>query len=135
MKVFVTGATGLLGSNLVKVATEKHNAEVIAVIHRTKPIKSLPCTEELLDITDKQRVLRSTKKYNPDVVIHCAALVDAAFLEKNCQVGWKIFIEGTENIAFACQQTKTKLIFVSTDWIFDGLNPPYKENSLTTMEY
>ncbi len=130
MKVFVTGATGLVGSNLVKVAAEKYDAEVIAIIHRTKPIKSLPCTEEPLNITDKQRVFQSIKKHNPDVVIHCAALVDAAFLEKNCKVGWKIFVEGTENIALACQQIKTKLIFVSTDWIFDGLNPPYEENSI-----
>jgi len=130
MRVFVTGATGLVGSNVVKVAAEKYGAEVIATIYRTKPVKSLPCITEPVDITDKQTVSQSIKKYDPDVVIHSAALVDAAFLEKNHDIGWKIFVEGTENIAKICQETKTKLIFVSTDWIFSGLNPPYKEDSV-----
>lgn len=130
MRVFVTGATGLIGSNVVKVAAEKYGAEVIATIHQTKPLKSLPCTAEPLDITDRQKVFQSIKKYSPDVVIHSAALIDTAFLEKNHKIGWRVYVEATENIAKICQETKTKLIFVSTDWIFDGLNPPYKENSV-----
>jgi len=130
MRVFITGATGLVGSNVAKVAVEKYHAEVIATIHKTSPVKSLPCVTEPLDVTDKQKVFQSIKRYNPDVVIHSAALVDAEFLERNNKIGWKIFVEGTENIALACQKIQTKLIFISTDWIFDGLNPPYREDSI-----
>ncbi len=129
MRVFVTGVTGLLGSNVVKVAAERYGAEVVGTIHQTKPTKSLPCTAVPVDITDKQTVFRSIREYGPDVVIHSAALVDAAFLEKEHEVGWKVYAEATESIAKVCQEINAKLIFVSTDWIFDGLNPPYKENS------
>ena len=129
MRIFVTGATGLVGSNLVKVAAEKYDAEVIATIHRTKPTKSLPCTVEVVDITDKQAVVHSIKKCNPDVVVHSAAVVDAEFVKEHPDIGWSVFVAGTEHIARICQETKTKLIFVSTDWVFGSGHPPYKENS------
>lgn len=129
-RVFVTGTTGLVGSNVVKVAAEKYGAEVVGTIHRTKPTKSLPFITETLDIRDKQGVFESIKKYSPDVVIHSAAIVDLAVLEKNHKMGWEVMVEATENIARICQETKTKLIFISTDYVFDGLNPPYRENSI-----
>jgi len=130
MRILVTGATGLLGSNVVKVAAEKYGAETIGTIHKTKPLKPLPCALESMDITDNQQVIKSIEKYKPNVVIHCAALVDPIILEKNYSIGWKIFVEGTKNLANVCKKNNAKMIFVSSDWIFDGLNPPYRENSI-----
>jgi len=130
MRILVTGATGLLGSNVAKVAAEKYGAKVIGTIHKTKPLKPLACELESMDITDNQQVIKSIEKYKPDVVVHCAALVDPKILEKKHSIGWKIFVDGTKNLANACKKNNTKMIFVSTDWIFDGLNPPYKENSI-----
>lgn len=130
MRILVTGATGLLGSNVVKVAAEKYGAEVIGTIHKAKPLKSLPCALESMDITDNQQVIKGIEKYKPNVVIHSAALVDAKILEENNNIGWKIFVEGTKNLANACKKNNAKMIFVSSDWIFDGLNPPYRENSI-----
>ena len=130
LKVFVTGTTGIVGSNVAKVAAEEFGAEVVGTIHRTRPSKPLPCTLEPVDITDKKIVLEAIRKHEPDVVIHCAALVDAPFLERHRELGWKIHAEGTENIARACRETGAKLIFVSTDWVFDGTNPPYRETSI-----
>lgn len=130
MKILVTGATGLLGSNVIKVAAEEYEAEVIGTIHKTKPLKPLPCELESMDITDNQRVIKIIEKYKPDIVVHCAALVDPKILEKNHSIGWKIFVDGTKNLANECKKNNTKIIFVSSDWIFDGLNPPYRENSI-----
>jgi len=130
MRILVTGATGLLGSNVVKVAAEKYGAEVIGTIHKTKPLKPLPCALESVDITDKQQIIKSIEKCKPNFVVHCAALVDAKILEENYNIGWKIFVEGTKNLANVCKKNNTKMIFVSSDWVFDGLNPPYGENSI-----
>jgi len=130
MRILVTGTTGLLGSNVVKVAAEKYGDEIIGTIHNTKPLKKLPCALESMDITDNQQVIEIIEKCKPDVVVNCAALVDAKILEENYNIGWKIFVEGTKNLANACKKNNTKMIFVSTDWIFDGLNPPYRENSI-----
>jgi len=130
LRILVTGATGLLGSNVVKVAAEKYGAEVIGTIHKAKPLKSLPCALESMDITDNQQVIKGIEKYKPNVVIHSAALVDPIILEKNSSIGWKIFVKGTEYLANVCNKNNIKMIFVSSDWIFDGLNPPYRENSI-----
>jgi len=130
LRILVTGATGLLGSNVVKVAAEKYGAEVIGTIHKTKPLKPLSCALKPMDITDNQQVIKNIEECKPDVVVHCAALVDAKILEENNNIGWKIFVEGTKNLANACKKNNTKMIFVSSDWIFDGLNPPYRENSI-----
>ena len=83
-----------------------------------------------MDITDNQQVIEIIEKCKPDVVVHCAALVDPIILEKNYSIGWKIFVEGTKNLANVCKKNNTKMIFVSSDWIFDGQNPPYRENSI-----
>jgi len=130
MKILVTGSIGLLGSNVVKVAAEKYGAEVIGTIHKTKPLKPLPCALESMDITDKKQVIEIIEKCKPDVVVHCAALVDPITLEKDYSIGWKIFVEGTKNLANVCKKNNIKMIFVSSDWIFDGQNPPYRENSI-----
>lgn len=130
MKILVTGTTGLLGSNVVKVAAEKYGAEVIGTIHNTKPLKPLPCALEYMDIVDNRQVIEIIEKCKPDVVVHCAALVDAKILEESYNIGWKIFVEGTKNLANVCNKNNIKMIFVSSDWIFDGLNPPYRENSI-----
>ena len=130
MRILVTGTTGLLGSNVVKVAAEKYGAEVIGTIHKTKPLKPLSCALESMDITDNQQVIEIIEKCKPDVVVHCAALVDPIILEKNYRIGWEIFVKGTEYLANVCNKNNIKMIFVSSDWIFDGLNPPYRENSI-----
>jgi len=130
MRILVTGATGLLGSNVIKVAAEKYGAKVIGTIHKTKPLKPLPCELEFMDITDNQQVIKSIEKYKPDFIVHCAALVDPIILEENHSIGWKIFVEGTQNLAYECKKNNIKMIFISSDWVFDGLNPPYRENSI-----
>jgi len=107
MKVMVTGGHGLLGT-AVSQELEKNNIEYVAVGRNN------------FDITDKEKVMYEIKKYNPDIIIHCAAYtkVDMAEIEREeCE---RINVEGTNNVVQACKSIDATLIFISTDYIFSG---------------
>lgn len=129
MKVFVTGGTGLVGSNVIKVAQEKYQAEVVASIYKRMPATPVHYKIERLDIIDSQTVRSAMKKHRPDLVIHCAATVDTDLLEKDHALGWRLMVDATHIIAEASGEIGAKLIFVSSDWVFGDGNPLYKENT------
>lgn len=109
MKLLVTGAAGQLGHDVVTEA-QKNNIEVIGV------------DVAEMDITDREKVSSVISEIHPDAVIHCAAwtAVDAAEDEENKEKVRKINAEGTRNIALACKETGAKMLYISTDYVFDG---------------
>ncbi len=85
-----------------------------------------------LDITKKQNVLAIIRNLNPDIVIHAAAWTDVDGCELNEKKAYKINSEGTKNIALACKTIGATLIYLSTDFVFDGKRKsPYKETDKT----
>ena len=107
MKVFVTGVRGQLGYDVVN-ELEKRGHEAVGV------------DIEELDITDAAAVEKMIKEIAPDAVIHCAAwtAVDAA--EDNVDKCRQVNANGTENIAKVCKELDCKMMYISTDYIFDG---------------
>ena len=73
-----------------------------------------------MDITDADAVSRTIREINPDIVYHCAAwtAVDAA--EDAREIVFKVNAQGTKNIAEACKETGCKMVYISTDYVFDG---------------
>src|SRR3989344_2325507 len=123
MRILITGASGLLGKKAYEIFSK--NNEVVGTCYSNKAD-----TWDFLDITDTDAVKSYFSKINPEVVLHCAALVDADYCEKNKQVAKRINIDGTENVVQACKNLESKLIFISSDYIFKGDNPPYTERSI-----
>lgn len=109
MKVFVTGVRGQLGFDVVNEC-KKRGYEVIGV------------DIEEMDITDANAVERVITAACPDVVVHCAAwtAVDAAEEAENIPKVRAVNAIGTQNIANVCKILGCKLIYVSTDYVFDG---------------
>lgn len=109
MKVLVTGVKGQLGFDVMN-ELEKRGYEAVGV------------DIEEMDITDEASVDNVITKEQPDVVIHCAAwtAVDAAEEEENVPKVMKVNAEGTENIAKVCKKLDCKMIYISTDYVFDG---------------
>lgn len=107
MKVFVTGVRGQLGYDVVN-ELEKRGHTAIGV------------DIEDLDITDAEAVDKMITEAAPDAVIHCAAwtAVDAA--EDNEEKCRQVNVNGTENIAKVCKKLNCKMMYISTDYIFDG---------------
>ncbi len=127
MKVFVTGVAGQLGhdviSNLCKRGCEAIGSDMISsyrVVADGFAETKVPYVS--LDITDADAVRQVVRDTLPDAVIHCAAwtAVDAAEEEKNAAVVQAVNVDGTQNIAQACKEIDCKLVYISTDYVFDG---------------
>jgi dTDP-4-dehydrorhamnose reductase len=129
MRIYVTGGTGLVGSNVIKIAQERYNAEVIAALYGPPP--EAPVSYELapLDMGDHQAISAAIRHFKPDVVIHCAALIDQQKLHAQRKWAWSVMVEGTRAFALACREVGARLIFVSSDWVFDGREPIVDEDS------
>ncbi len=109
MRVLVTGVKGQLGHDVVN-ELKKRNHEPIGV------------DVEEMDITDAEAVSRVIGEAKPDAVIHCAAwtAVDAAEDEENREKVHMVNAVGTENIATVCKQLDCKMMYISTDYVFNG---------------
>ena len=127
MKICVTGVCGQLGHDVMnELARRGHEAlgSDLAPVYSGVQDGSAVCTMpyEQLDITDAKAVQEWLLSAQPDAVIHCAAwtAVDAAEAPENREKVWTINAGGTRHIAQACEQLGCKMMYMSTDYVFDG---------------
>ena len=126
MRVLVTGANGMLGVDFCALL-EADGHEVIRtdVAVREGVITS---AWEALDITDTHAVSQCLLNHQPDVVIHGAAYTDVDGCERNPEMAFKVNALGTWNIASVCGAHHITLVYISTDFVFDGeKGEPYTE--------
>ena len=127
MKFFVTGVGGQLGHDVMnEIASRGYEgvgsdiAPVYSGVADGSSVTSMPYVQ--MDITDSEAVASVLAEVKPDVVVHCAAwtAVDAAEDDENKEKVFAINAKGTENIAKACKELDCKMIYISTDYVFDG---------------
>ena len=127
MKVFVTGVNGQLGHDMMKElagrgyeSTGSDLAPACVSLKENDPVTLMPYIS--LDLTDKEAVKETVRFLKPDVIIHCAAwtAVDLAEEEENKEKVWAINVEGTRNLAMAAQNIGAAMVYLSTDYVFDG---------------
>ena len=127
MKIFVTGVAGQLGHDVMNELASRGYVGVgtdLAESYSGIQDGSYVTTAEYvsLDITNKEAVMNTIKTVNPDVVVHCAAwtAVDLAEDEDKQAKVKAINVDGTQNIADACKEVDAKMVYISTDYVFDG---------------
>lgn len=127
MRVLVTGAGGLLGSDLVR--TLRDRCEVVGWARHAVPWRgtwSIPI--DPVDLTDPASVTSSIQRWRPEAVIHSAAMTDVDASERDPELAMRVNRNGTRTVASACANVGAFLLAVSTDYVFDGrLNRPYRE--------
>jgi dTDP-4-dehydrorhamnose reductase len=115
MKILVTGYNGQLGYDVVKVG-QRQGLEMIG------------STSRELDITDRLRVQDFMNEIKPDAIIHCAAYTAVDNAEDDKEKSWDVNVKGTKNLAEAAKSIKSKFMYISTDYVYDGKGTiPYKE--------
>ena len=127
MKVFVTGVAGQLGHDVMNELA-KRNIEGIgtdlaaeyAGIQDGTAVTKMPYVP--MDLTDAEAVKKTVEELQPDVIVHCAAwtAVDAAEEEENKAKVQAVNVGGTQNIADAAKLVDAKVVYLSTDYVFDG---------------
>ncbi len=126
--VLVTGSNGLLGQKITEQVLADDSVNLIAT---NRGENRYPVEEgyvyETMDILDKEQVLSVLEKYQPDVLIHTAAMTNVDTCHENNKACWNLNVEATKYLASLCDKMGIHFIYVSTDFVFDGLNGPYKE--------
>lgn len=107
MKVFVTGVKGQLGHDVVNELKKRGHTAIGVDI-------------EEMDITDKDAVRRIITQVSPEAVVHCAAYTAVDAAEEQVELCRRVNAFGTENIAQVCKELNCKLMYISTDYVFNG---------------
>ncbi len=124
--ILLIGANGFLGTNILQAWKENQANVRDFVIHASDVLNSnIPKEFQFtpIDITNKDQVMKNISKIKPDVVLLTAAMTDVDQNEINRDLAKKINTLGPKNVLEACKKINSKLVFLSTDFIFDGKKP------------
>ncbi|HDN94951.1 MAG TPA: dTDP-4-dehydrorhamnose reductase, partial [Nitrospirae bacterium] len=114
MKIALTGSDGMLGHDIQKVFTD---------------VELINFTLHDFDITDLDRTLSAIKEARPDYLIHPAAYTDVDGCEKDPETAYQVNAIGAKNVATACEEIGCPVLYISTDYVFDGTKEePYIES-------
>ena len=128
MKVCITGSTGLLGTHLIRSAPK--DVTVVGTVHEyQETVKRPQVTYVSLDIRQQTEVANVLKEVRPDIIIHTAAHTSVDFCENNQEDTYQTNVLGLKYLIHAAKAIGSKIIFCSTNMTYDGLEPPYSEES------
>ncbi len=131
-KIFLTGVSGLLGSNLAYCWKDQYEILGFYYNHSVtiKSVETRGC-----DLLNLDALRETIEEFSPDVIIHCAALPDIELCEKDHALADRLNITATQNL-LACTPARIKFIYISTDALYDGSKPEYSEtDSVHPLNY
>jgi dTDP-4-dehydrorhamnose reductase len=128
MNIILTGATGLLGSYIIRCWGRSGSIRGIYLGNYNPPIDKKNVQYYTADVRDEKGLEGIFKGADIDVVIHAAGEARVDFCERNREIAYSSNVAGTKNVINLCKKYKVKLVYISTNAIFDGTKPPYKED-------
>ena len=132
MKLFVTGATGMLGTSLCRLASRKGH-QVVGMSRGNQPRPLFENEQHLKgDLRSKGELLQMLRMEKPEAIIHTAAVTDVDLCERDPVLAEAVNAAGTASIAQGAREIGALLCYVSTDYVFDGTaSTPYREEDPT----
>lgn len=131
-QVIITGASGLLGSQLVQTF-QNQNCKVLAIFNQKSDLIISNADKIQCDIADKKSVMALRDKIkSPSLIVHCAAVTNVDLCEKQKELCKAVNIKGTKNICELALKTGSQLIYISTSSVFDGKRGNYNELDKTS---
>jgi len=123
MKVFISGASGLVGSNCLKYFSEQ-GWETIGSYYSFETDDTV-----FYDTLNPDHPFNfNVKEFAPDVIVHCGALTHVDYCETHVEESFEKTVQSTINLAKLANECHARLVYISTDYVFDGKNGPYRED-------
>jgi len=128
VKILITGSNGLLGQKLVKLLANKDNVELLATSKGANRVNDTSGYQyKSLDITNKEEVLSIVNGFRPNAIINTAAMTNVDACESDKELCWDLNVNAVKYFIEASEKNDSHLIHLSTDFVFDGEEGPYKE--------
>ena len=127
MKFLVTGSAGLVGTQIIKDLAES-NDEIYACYNNSKPELGIATP---LDLTNSENIIKTIDNIKPDIIIHLAAMTNVDQCEKEKDLALEINAKATQTLARQAAKHASFLVYVSTDYVFDGESGMKKESDIT----
>jgi dTDP-4-dehydrorhamnose reductase len=127
MRILITGSNGLLGQKLLRtLTTDLHDVYGIDLAPEPfAPEFKLNYTQQ--NLTSRHETAETIKKIAPEVIIHAAAMTGVDQCETERELCWRTNVEATENIVNGATKVGARVVYISTDYVFDGKHGPYRE--------
>lgn len=132
MKILITGANGLLGQKLTQLLDDKTEINLVATAKSPLSVKLKRGVFQKLDITNEVEVQDTLTAIRPDVVINTAAMTQVDHCETERDKCWLANVTAVSYLIKACEMLNSKLIHLSTDFIFDGSHGPLAEDAIAS---
>jgi UDP-4-amino-4,6-dideoxy-N-acetyl-beta-L-altrosamine transaminase/dTDP-4-dehydrorhamnose reductase len=123
-KILITGVSGLLGNNL---AYYFRNAYTVLGFYYTHPVVIDGVQTKKVDIFSEETLKVAIGEFRPDIVIHCASLTDVDFCENHRDLTTQANVDGSKLVVNSLKKTDARLIYISTDSVYDGVKGDFKE--------
>ncbi len=133
--IFITGVHGFLGQHVLRAFLDETSCDLI-VAARDEKLQFSDLLEEprilayqQLDVTDRASVKDAIGIFKPDVIVHCAAMINVDLAEHERELAWKTNVRSVEYLIESARKSDARIVHISSDYIFDGLKTPYSENA------
>ena len=123
-KIVITGASGVLGHRLVQDLENNHH---VYAFENVSKVLSKNCKVVRVVLTQPDQIIKALTQIKPSCVVHCAALTSPDLCETNKELTDKVNVHSTETIARICQDSGARLIYISTDLVYEGAGKYHKE--------
>ncbi len=125
-RLLITGASGFVGGNLALRAAERW--QTFATLHAAAVTANRVAAVSAIDVSQSGDVDRAVDEVHPDAIIHAAAMANLDAAAADPQRARQVNVEGTRNVARAAARIGARLVYLSTDLVFDGEHAPYRED-------
>ncbi len=125
MNILVIGGSGLVGSNCLKYFEKQEDVKVVGTYYSYKTDNTV--FFDTLEFNNPKNF--DLDSFHPDLIMHCGALTHVDYCEANEEESYAKTVLSTINVTKLCNSCKARMIYVSSDYVFDGENGPYDENA------
>jgi dTDP-4-dehydrorhamnose reductase len=128
MKILITGASGRIGFELAERFVKNGDRVICTFLNNPISIEGVEKSIKI-DLIDEMSVKETIKKVKPEILIHTAALTNVDLCETNHELADKLNVESTRNIIESCKEFNTKIVYISSSFVFNGTGKVFNEDS------